>query len=82
MATTSRTSPEIARQYLMDYLKDEFRSYPEVRLRIVPESPEDGVVARTETREYFFATDWVRSMSLERVRAEVRRMKDVLPDRS
>ena len=68
--------PFFSQVLLADHVAEFLASYPEVRLRIVPEHPEDGVVAKTETREYFFATDWVRSMSLERVREEVRRMKE------
>ena len=73
--------PELARQYLLDFLKDEFEKYPEVRLRIVPNYQEDGVIAKTESREYFFHTDWVRSMRLDLVREEARRIKEVLGER-
>lgn len=54
------SSFEIARQYLLDYLKDEFRKYPEVRLRFMLESHEDGVMAKTAAREYFFPTEWMQ----------------------
>lgn len=69
---------EIARQYLMDFLKDEFGKYPEVRLRLVPENQEDGVMAKTETREYFFPTEWMAKMRMDLVKAEIRRLKDFL----
>ena len=72
---------DVARQYLLDYLNDEFRKYPEVRLRFVMESHEDGVMAKTAAREYFFPTEWMQKMHLDRIRAEVLRLKDALPDR-
>lgn len=72
---------EIARQYLLDYLKDEFRKHPEVRLHFMLESHKDGVMAKTAAREYFFPTEWIQKMNLERIQAEVRRLKDALPDR-
>jgi hypothetical protein len=75
------TSFEVARQYLLDYLKDEFHRYPEVRFRLIPESNEDGVLAKTETREYFFPTEWMQRMEMNRIKGEIRRMKEVLPDR-
>ena len=77
-----KTSPEIAGQYLLDYLEDEFRKYPEVRIRRVPKShQEDGVVVKTEAREYFFSTSWVIQMRMDRVKAEAQRIKEVLPER-
>jgi hypothetical protein len=79
--TSPQTPSEIARQYLLDYLKDEFQRYPEVRLRLVPESQEDGVMAKTESREYFFPTHWVQTMQLDQVKKEVMRLKDALPYR-
>ncbi len=70
-----------ARQYLLEYLKDEFRKYPEVRLRLILADHEDGVVARTESREYFFPTEWMQNMQLSCIKDEVRRLKAVFPDR-
>jgi hypothetical protein len=72
---------EIARQYLLDYLKDEFRRFPEVRLRIMSEDQEDGIMAKTETREYFFPTEWMQKMKLDQIKAEISRLKDALPYR-
>jgi hypothetical protein len=77
----AQTPFEIARQYLFDYLKDEFRGFPEVRLRFMLESHEDGVMAKTESREYFFPTDWMQKMDLASIKAEIRRMKEGLPQR-
>jgi len=74
------TTPEIARQYLLDYLKDEFQKYPAVRLRLMSEDHEDGVMAKTESREYFFPTAWMRGMKMSQIRAEIERLKDGLPE--
>jgi hypothetical protein len=72
---------EIEQQYLLDYLREEFRKYPEVRLRVLREADEEGVMAKTESREYFFPTEWVRGKRFDLVAAEIRRMREGLPDR-
>jgi hypothetical protein len=77
----SKPSVEIARQYLLDFLKDEFRKYPEVRLRFIREYQEDGVLAKTDAREYFFPTEWMVGMDLKLIQGEVRRLKEAFPDR-
>lgn len=77
----AQPSFEIARQYLLDFLKDEFRRHPEVRFRFMLEDHEDGVMAKTEAREYFFPTEWMQRMDLQRIKGEIRRMKEALPDR-
>jgi hypothetical protein len=69
---------ELLLEYLLTYLEDEFARVPQVRLRVVPDSQELGVVARTESREYFFPAEWVKTMKLDRVRSEVQRIKDGL----
>lgn len=72
---------EIARQYLLDYLRDEFRRFPEVRLRLIVESQEDGVLAKTESRETFFPTEWMQKMRQDLIAEEVKHLKRGLPDR-
>jgi hypothetical protein len=62
-------------------LKEEFLRHPEVRLRLAQDSHLDGVTAKTEAREYFFPTEWVQTMRLDQVRAEVERIKAILPGR-
>ena len=76
-----QTSFEIARQYLLDYLHDEFHKFPEVRLRIMTESHVDGVMAKTESRETFFPTEWIQNMRQDLIQGEVHRLKLWLPDR-
>lgn len=65
------------KQYLLDYLREEFDRYPQVRLRIVPLTQDDGVSAKTETREYFFPTDWVRHRKWDQVRRLSEKIKDL-----
>ena len=50
------TAPK--RQYLVDYLAEEFSRDTSVRLRVMPVDGEEGVVVRTESREYFFPFAW------------------------
>lgn len=71
---------DVARQYLLDYLHEEFRAYANVRIRLprTLRDETDGVMVRTETREYFFPTDWVLERRMKTVEAEVRRIKEFL----
>ncbi|MBI3544806.1 MAG: hypothetical protein HY075_16160 [Deltaproteobacteria bacterium] len=67
-----------ARQYLLDYLVEEFSRYPTVRVRVVPHSEERGVLVRTETREYFFPFEWAERHAFGEVEKQVRVIKDLL----
>ena len=69
---------EDLRQYLFDYLVEEFERHPQVRLRIVPLTQGDGVSAKTSAREFFFETDWVRFRRFDEIRGLVERIKEVL----
>lgn len=69
---------EDPRQYLFDFLQEEFERLPQVRLRIVPLAQDDGVSAKTPAREYFFETDWIRYRRFGEVRALVEKIKEVL----
>lgn len=71
---------EISRHYLLEYLQDEFRLYPQVRIRIprILREENDGILVKSETREYFFPTIWVEHQQMNRVEAEVRRIKEYL----
>lgn len=68
---------EEARQYLIDYLEEEFRRDPYVRVRVVPMTEDNGVMVRTETREYFFPFAWAEQRQFGEVEALVRKIKDV-----
>lgn len=77
---------DLSRQYLFDYLIEEFRGFSEVRIRIPPQIPQtseelDGVSLKTETREYFFPTEWIENLQMDEVEKEVRRIKEVLENR-
>jgi hypothetical protein len=78
----SQTSPEIARQFLLDHLKEEFRDAPVVRLRVNagrdPSHPDDGIIAKTESREYFFPTEWAVQMRMDWVAREIERIREGL----
>ena len=54
---------EDSRQYLFDYLEEEFQNSPHIRVRIVPSSEDSGVTVRTESREYFFPFSWIEQRS-------------------
>lgn len=68
---------EEARQYLIDYLEEEFSRDPFVRVRVVPMTEDNGVMVRTETREYFFPFAWVEHRQFKEVEALVRKIKEV-----
>jgi hypothetical protein len=80
--TSPETSADIARQFLLDHLQEEFRDAPEVRLRRVPgrstDHPDDGIVAKTESREYLFPTEWVLRKRMDQVAREVERIREGL----
>ncbi len=63
----------IARQYLEDYLREEFRNRSEVRIRVIFEDHLEGLSLKTESREYFFPFEWANG-GFARVRAEVQRI--------
>jgi hypothetical protein len=77
--------PTIEQQYLLDYLAEEFRCYPEVRIRMVPyqsgEPEEFGIEVKTESREYFFYFHWLDGRRFGEVTKLVTRIKEALPDR-
>ena len=70
------------RHYLADFLTDEFRGDTRVRIRIVPfarlRPEEDGVMLRTDTREYFFPTEWMAERKLTLIQSEVARIRSGL----
>lgn len=74
--TSPRMNPR--HQYLLDYLEEEFRRNPEIRVRVVPQEHEDGVLVRTESREYFFPFEWADEPGWPRVHAEVRKIREIL----
>lgn len=65
------------RQYLLDYLAEEFSRDPDVRVRIVPASDDYGVTVRTEAREFFFPFEWAESKMFDKVEALVRHIKEI-----
>ena len=68
-------TPNEARQYLFDYLEEEFSRYPEIRVRVVPASEEDGITVRSESREYFFPFQWAENKQFDEVAKLVRKIK-------
>ncbi len=71
---------EDPRQYLLDWVEDEFRRYPQVRIRLRPLQERDGVTVRTETREYFFETDWVRERRYDQMNRLAAQIQNLLDD--
>jgi hypothetical protein len=66
----------------MDYLSEEFRAYPAVRVRRSRqgggEEAEEGISVKTESREYFFPLEWAQRMRFPLVAELVARIKSVL----
>lgn len=71
-------NPNIARQYLLDYLKEEFGRRHDVRIRFADPNEGDGVLVRTEAREYLFETAWVLGRKMSEVEKLARKIKEVL----
>ena len=68
----------IAEQYLIDYLAEEFRRSPRVRMRVMREDGESGVSVKTEAREYFFPFEWSEKGRFKEIQEQVKRIQDVL----
>jgi hypothetical protein len=74
---TELTAFEIKEQYLVDYLQEEFGKNPKLRLRILKEDKERGVVVKSPSREYFFPFSWAMNPDLfKNVRAQVQEILD------
>ena len=90
---------EAAQDYLLDFLQDEFKAEPSVRVTMYPRGQpvhkvveylldegrderealsKVGVLARTETREYFFPLQWILGKEYSKIQAEVSRLREVL----
>jgi hypothetical protein len=77
-----RRAPDPTEEYLLEFLQDEFRRYPEVRVRRPPyRDGSEGILVRTESREYFFEFRWLREKRFDEINRLVARIKDVLPAR-
>jgi hypothetical protein len=54
----------IKEQYLFDYLQEEFGKNPKLRVRVLKEDQERGVVVKSPSREYFFPFLWAMTPDL------------------
>ena len=66
-------------QYLIEYLKDEFKRYPEIRLSVSAEDGVRGVSVRTKARTYFFPFEWSPGRGFREVQDLVRQIMEALP---
>lgn len=66
------------KQYLLDYLQEEFSRTPDIRVRVVPHKDDTGVTVRTEAREYFFPFEWAETGTFGKVEELVGRIKNLL----
>lgn len=66
-----------ARQYLLDYLQEEFSREHFIRVRIVPMTKDDGIMVRTESREYFFPFEWAEQHRFDEVARLVSKIKEI-----
>ncbi len=69
----------VAEQYLIDYLKEEFRRHPAARIRVQKEDGEIGVTVKIGSREYFFPFEWSESGRFAKIREQVGRILEVFP---
>jgi hypothetical protein len=67
-------------QYLIEYLREEFRQHPEVRIRPILEDHEPGISLKTASREYFFPMEWAHRQDFKNVRDLVREVRLGLKD--
>lgn len=71
---------EASEQYLLEYLREEFRRHPEVRIRIISEDHEPGVSLKTSAREYFFPLEWAHQQDFKNVTQLVKEIRIALKD--
>jgi hypothetical protein len=68
----------VLEDYLEDYLVEEFRNFPQIRIRRVPQDHVDGILVRSEAREYFFPFEWMGPGRFKEVQAQVKKILDLL----
>jgi hypothetical protein len=69
----------IKEQYLVDYLQEEFEKNPDIRVRVIEEDKERGVLVRSQSREYFFPFLWaMTSEGFKNVRELVQKIHSLL----
>lgn len=66
-----------ARQYLLDYLEEEFSRQPSIRVRVVPLSEDEGVTVRTQSREYFFPFEWADKRRFDEINRLVKKIQEL-----
>lgn len=67
-------------EYLVEYLREEFRRHPDIRVRVISEDHEPGISVKTSSREYFFPFEWAYKQDFKSVQAQVREIRDGLKD--
>ena len=72
------TQIDTARQYLIDYLTEEFDLSRGYNVRVVALVEDECVMVRTETREYYFPFSWADHMDFTKVQNLVQKIKDFL----
>lgn len=67
-----------AEEYLLDYLKEEFSRFPEIRVDIRKEDGEFGVMVRSESRQWFFPYEWSSGPGFKKVHQQVAQIRELL----
>lgn len=71
---------EASEQYLIDYLREEFSRFPDVRVRVFLEDHEPGISVKTSSREYFFPMEWAHRQDFESIGGLVKEIRVGLKD--
>jgi vancomycin resistance protein YoaR len=71
---------EASEQYLVEYLREEFRRHPEVRIRVILEDHEPGVSLKTASREYFFPLEWAHRQDFKSIGELVKEIRVALKE--
>lgn len=66
-----------AEEYLLDYLKEEFSRFPEIRVDIRKEEGELGVMVRSESRQWFFPFEWSTGQGFKNVHKLVGQIREL-----
>jgi hypothetical protein len=70
-----------AEEYLLDYLKDEFRRFSEIRVDVRKEDGEWGIIVRSESRQWFFPYEWASAQGFKKVHALAAQIRELMEDR-
>jgi hypothetical protein len=79
LAFDQQIPEETHEEYLVEYLREEFGRFEQIRVQIRKEDGERGVLVRSESRQWFFPFDWANpGQGFKKVHVLVRQIREIL----